>query len=95
MLWVWLSQLWAKWPSSLLIVKPETVIRWHREGFRRYWRWTSRRKSGRPSTDAEIRLLTRRMSRENATWAAPRIGSELHLLGFTVGGGALAAISPR
>jgi transposase InsO family protein len=67
-----------------MIVKPETVIRWHRDGFRLYWRWKSRKKPGRPKIDAEIRSLIRRMSRENATWGAPRIHSELALLGYVV-----------
>jgi len=66
--WVWLSRLWADWQSSLMIVKPETVIRWHRDGFKLYWRWKSRKKLGRPQIDAEIRRLIWRMSRENATW---------------------------
>ncbi len=83
-LWVWLSQLWANWRSSLIIVKPDTVLRWHRHGFRLYWRWKSRKKPGRPKIDAEIRSLIRRMSRENATWGSPRIQSELALLGYTV-----------
>jgi transposase InsO family protein len=83
--WVWLSKLWADWRSVLVIVQPETVIRWHREGFRLYWRWKSRNKTpGRPKIDREIRDLIRRMSRENSTWGAPRIQSELHLLGHTV-----------
>ena len=79
--WAWLSRLWADWQSSLMIVNPETVIRWHRDGFRLYWRWKSRGKPGRPKIAAEIRSLIRRMSRENATWGAPRIHSELQLLG--------------
>ena len=54
--WVWLSQLWANWQSCLVIVKPETVICWHRHGFRLYWRWKSRR-GGRPKKDAERRAL--------------------------------------
>ncbi len=83
-LWVWLSQLWADWRSSLVVVKPETVVRWHRDGFRLYWRWKSRKKPGRPKIDVEIRSLIRRMSRENATWGSPRIQSELALLGYTV-----------
>ncbi len=82
--WVWLSRLWAEWRSSLIIVTPETVIRWHRDGFRLYWRWKSRKKPGRPKIDAEIRSLIRRMSRENVTWGSPRIQSELALLGYTV-----------
>jgi len=84
LLWVWLSRLWSGWRSCLMIVKPETVIRWHREGFPLYWRWKSSKKRGRPKTDAEIRLLIRRMVRENPTWGAPRIQSELALLGHDV-----------
>ncbi len=60
LLWVWLSRLWNNWRSALLIVKPETVIRWHRQSFRLYWRWKSRR-PGRPQAGREIRELIRRM----------------------------------
>ncbi len=83
-LWVWLSRFWANWRSCLVIVKPDTVLRWHRDGFRLYWRWKSRKKPGRPKIDAEIRSLIRRISRENVTWGSPRIQSELALLGYTV-----------
>jgi hypothetical protein len=84
-LWVWLFRLWAGWRSCLMIVKPETVIRWHREGFKLYWRWKSRaNRPGRPRTAAEIRQLIRRMARVNPAWGAPRIQSELALLGYTV-----------
>jgi transposase InsO family protein len=82
--WAWLSRLWSNWRSVLVIVKPETVVRWHQQGFRLYWCWKSRSKPGRPKIDAEIRSLIRRMSRGNATWGAPRIHSELALLGYTV-----------
>lgn len=82
--WVWLSRVWSGWRDRLAIIKPETVIRWHREGFRLYWRWKSRGTPGRPKIDAEVRRLIRQMSRENATWGAPRIQSELALIGFTV-----------
>jgi transposase InsO family protein len=68
----------------LAIVKPETVIRWHKQSFKLYWRWKSRKRLGRPRIDAEIRRLIRRMCRENATWGAPRIQSELALLGYHV-----------
>ena len=78
--WVWLSKLWSHWRSALLVVKPDTVVRWHRQGFRLYWRRKSRR-GGRPRTEKEIRQLIRQMSQENATWGAPRIQSELALLG--------------
>ena len=83
--WVWLSRFWKGWRSCLLIVKPSTVIRWNRQGFRLYWRWKSRNETpGRPKIDAEIRSLIRRMSCDNPTWGAPRIQSELRLLGYTV-----------
>ncbi len=94
--WVWLSRLWSDWQSSLMIVKPETVIRWHRDGFRLYWRWKSRRhKRGRPEIDTEIRSLIRQMSRENATWGAPRIQSELKLLGYTIAESTVATYMVR
>ena len=83
--WVWLSHLWRKWQSVLILVQPETVIKWHRMGLKLYWRWKSRAgKVGRPCIDCEIRDLIRRMSRENSTWGAPRIVSELALLGHEV-----------
>ena len=83
--WVWLSMLWKHWRGCLVLVRPETVIAWHRQGFRLYWRWKSRRKtSGRPKVEREIRDLIRRMSKENPTWGAPRIQSELTLLGYDV-----------
>ena len=83
--WVWLSKFWSEWSSALVIVKPETVVRWHRQGFRLYWRWKSRTdRPGRPRIDQEVRDLIRQMSRENPTWGAPRIRSELKLLGYSV-----------
>jgi len=83
--WVWLSRLWVGWRSVLVIVQPDTVARWHRDGFRLYWRWKSRAgKVGRPRIEAELRRLIRRMCRENPSWGAPRIHSELRLLGYDV-----------
>jgi transposase InsO family protein len=83
--WVTLAKCWQDWRSALLIVKPETVIKWHRQGFRLYWRWKSKTgRPGRPRIDAEIRELIRRISQENALWGTPRIQSELSLLGFEV-----------
>ena len=85
MFWVLLSALWPDWRSALVIVKPETVTRWRRRGFRLCWCWKSRsRKPGRPPINEEIRKLIRRMSQENLTWGAPRIESELRLLGYAV-----------
>ena len=81
-LWVWLSRLWREWRSALLIVKPETVIAWHRQGFRLYWSWKSRHPQGRPSLSREVIDLIRRISLANPRWGAPRIHGELLKLGF-------------
>jgi len=70
--------------DSIHIVQPATILRWHRKGFRVVWRWKSRRRSGRPKIDAELRDLIRRVSRENPLWGAPRIHGELLLLGYSV-----------
>ena len=83
-LWVWLSCLWNDWRSALLIVKPETVIAWHRKGFRFYWRWKTRRCEGRPSVPPEIRNLIRQMSLANPRWGSPRIHGELLKIGIEV-----------
>ena len=94
--WVWLSRLWKGWRSVLVIVQPDTVVRWHRQGFRFYWRWKSRTaRIGRPRIDAEIRDLIRQMSRENPTWGAPRIQSELHLLGYMIAESTVARYMTR
>src|ERR1017187_7425358 len=84
LLWVWLSQLWTGWRSALIIVKPETVIAWHRKGFRLYWTWKSRHRQGRPLVSTELRDLIRKMSLANPRWGAPRIHGELLKLGFEV-----------
>jgi hypothetical protein len=67
-----------------MIIRPDTLVRWHRAGFRRYWRWRSRSPGGRPPINAELRALIRQMSRENLLWGAPRIHGELLKLGFEV-----------
>jgi transposase InsO family protein len=72
------------WKEALAIVTPATVVGWHRQGFRLYWRWKSRGRPGRPPLDLELRRLVRRMSRENPLWGAPRIRAELRLLGCDV-----------
>lgn len=84
LLWVWLSKLWTGWRSALIIVKPETVIAWHRQGFRLYLRWKSRHGEGRPSVSSEVRDLIRRMSLANPRWGARRIHGELLKLGIQV-----------
>src|SRR5215470_5170416 len=82
--WVILSRLWKNWRGVLIIVKPETVIKWRRQGFKLYWRWKSKAPVGRPKIDKEIRELIGKMSRENPLWGVPRIQAELSLLGFEV-----------
>src|SRR2546426_233044 len=82
--WVVLSRLWTSWRHSLQVVRPETVVGWHRQGLRRYWAWKSRQRRGRPRIRAELRDLIRRMSRANPLWGAPRIHGELLKLGLTV-----------
>ncbi len=84
--WICLHRIWPKWTTALTIVKPETVIRWHRKGFRLYWRVKSRagRKRGRRPIGKEIRQLIDRMKRENPTWGAPRIHGELLMLGIDI-----------
>jgi transposase InsO family protein len=80
-------QLYRWFPSILqvlTIIRPETLVRWHRAGFRRYWRWKSCRRGGRPQVETELRALIRRMSIENPLWGAPRIHGELLKLGFEV-----------
>lgn len=85
-----LAQLWPRWKEVLIVVKPETVIRWHRQGFRPYWRWKGRvRRPGRPRIPGEVRDLIRRMARENG-WGARKIQAELEKLGLPIG---LATVS--
>jgi len=81
-LWVWLARFWSAWRSALVIVKPETVIAWHRKGFRLYWKWKSRHPEGRPSVSLQVIELIHRMSLANPRWGAPRIHGELLKLGF-------------
>ena len=83
LLWVWLYQIWPQVIDTMVLVKPATLVEWHRKGFRLYWLWRSRR-PGRPKTGAEIRDLIRRMSRANPLWGAPRIHGELLKLGIKV-----------
>ena len=84
LLFVWLSRLFPSLKSAITIVQPETVLRWHRSGFRLYWRWKSRSRGGRPKVSIEVRSLIRRMSLENPLWGAPRIHGELLKLGIDV-----------
>ena len=93
-LWVLLSRRWCRWKDALVIVKPATVIQWHRAGFRRYWAWRSRRKGGRPGIDPEVRSLIERMATVNL-WGAPRIHGELLKLGIDVSQATVSKYMPR
>jgi transposase InsO family protein len=81
-LWMWLSRVWTDWRPALVIMKPETVLAWHRRGFRKFWTWKSRRRRGRPTVP--LRVLIRTMSQTNPRWGAPRIHGELLKLGIDV-----------
>ena len=81
--------------NALVIVKPDTVVRWHRSGFRLFWRWKSRRRGGRPTVPLEIRQLIREMSLANPLWGAPRIHGELLKLGIDIGQTSVAKYMAR
>jgi transposase InsO family protein len=81
---VWMIRLWPSLLGAIQVVQPETVLRWHRAGFRAFWRWQSRNRAGRPRIDREIRELIQRMSRENPLWGASRLHGELLMLGIEV-----------
>src|SRR5262245_33314321 len=90
---LFLVMVYRLFPSvlkAITIIRPETLVRWHRAGFRRYWGWRSRSLGGRPKIDAELRALIQQMSAENPLWGAPRIHGELLKLGFEVGQSSVA-----
>jgi transposase InsO family protein len=84
--WVILQRLWPGWKRALILLQPETVVRWHRAGFKLYWTWLSRHRvrPGRKCVGRELRELIFRMVAENPTWGAPRIHGELKMLGFDI-----------
>ena len=94
LVWVVLSRIWRDWRNPLTIVQPDTVLRWHRQGFRLYWRWKSRDR-GRPRSSLEIRKLVRRMAHENPLWGAPRIHGEMLKLGLDVAQATVSRFMPR
>ena len=83
-LMVWLVRLWPSLLGAAQVVRPDTILRWHRAGVRAHWRWKSRRSAGRPRIDRSLRELIQRMSQENPLWGASRIHGELLMLGFEV-----------
>ncbi len=82
--WVWLSRVWTGWRRQLIIVQPATVIAWHRQGFQWWWRWKSRRRTGRPLVSPDVRALIRTMCEANPLWGAPRIHDEWLKLGLVI-----------
>ena len=84
LLWVGLLRFWPDWRQALLLVQPQTVIAWHRLGFRLFWRWKSRARGGRPFVDGDLIALIRQMWQANPTWGSPRIQAELAKLGIRI-----------
>jgi putative transposase len=83
--WIALSRFWSRWREVLVVVKPATVVGWHRWAFRRFWTWRSRhRQPGRPPTSREVRALIKHMAAANVGWGAPRIHGELLNLGIVI-----------
>jgi len=94
--WVWLLRAWPNWRKVLLLVRPETVIGWHRRGFRLFWTWICwRKRSGRPETSRELRGLVRTMAEANPLWGAPRIHGELLKLGIEISERTVSRLMPR
>ena len=94
LLWAWLSQAWSGWRPALVLVKPATVLAWHRRGFRLFWTWKSRHRTGRPPRRARFARLIRQCSPANPLWGAPRIHGELQKLGIAVSQATVAKYMP-
>jgi transposase InsO family protein len=93
--WSALQRSWRDWANALIIVKPETVVGWHRRGFKLYWYWKSRHGLGRPAIDPELKALIQQMASDNVGWGAPRIHGELLKLGFDVSEITVSRYMPR
>jgi putative transposase len=95
LLWIGLKRIWPNWSQVLHLVQPATVVKWHRAGFRYYWRRKSQPKGGRPKIDPEVRRLIRNMWNANPTWGKPRIQAELAKIGINVSDSTVARYKPR
>jgi putative transposase len=94
--WVWVARIWERWRESLIVVRPDTVVRWHRKGFALYWTWLSRRNPvGRPGTSREIKELIRKMVEANPLWGSRRIHGELLKLGIDIAERTVARLMPK
>ena len=93
--WVVLSHLWSRWEDALVVVKPDTVVRWHRAGFRLFWRWKSRRRTpAQNEVSPQTKALIRQMAKANPSWGAPRIHGELLKLGIDIGERSVSRFMP-
>ena len=92
--WIVLQTIWSRWKGALVILQPQTVVGWHRAGFRLFWRWKSRKK-GRPPIDHELIGLIRRIWEANPTWGSPPFRAELAKLGLTVSDSTVRKFRPR
>ena len=95
LLWLILRRLWPDWRKGLLLFQPQTVIAWHRLGFRLFWRWRSRARGGRPAADRQLINLIRQMWSSNPTWGSKRIQAELAKLGIAVSDSTVRKYRPR
>jgi transposase InsO family protein len=95
LLWVGMRRLWPEWPQALLLLQPQTIIAWHRLGFRLFWRWKSRTRAGRPSIDGELITLIHRMWQANPTWGSRRIQAELAKLGIQASDSTIRKYRPK
>jgi putative transposase len=94
--WLLLSRIWSRWADALILVKPDTVVRWHRAGFRLFWKWKSRsRAPAKDDVSAEVKQLIRRMAESNVTWGAPRIHGELLKLGIEISERSVSRFMPK
>jgi putative transposase len=94
--WIWLSRTWSGWRTALIIVKPATVVGWHRRGFKLYWtKLSQRRVGGRPAVSLEVRALIKKMATANPLWGAPRIHGELLKLGINISERSVSRLIPR
>jgi putative transposase len=95
LLWVGLRRIWPHGQQALLLFQPQTIIAWHRLGFRLFWRWKSRTRAGRPSVEGELLALIRRMWQANPTWGSRRIQAELAKLGIQVSDSTIRKYRPK
>jgi len=95
LVWIWLARTWSGWRAALIIVKPQTVVGWHRKGFKLHWTKLSQHRVGRPSVSLQVRTLIKQMATANPLWGAPRIHGELLKVGINVSERSVSRLMPR